>query len=64
MDAMGSRAEEIIYYRPADTEDADYVHTMPEYAHAAGESTVTASERYAKEQLVSSKKTTFGDSSV
>jgi len=63
-DSMGSRAEEIIYYRPENPEDDDYTETNLGYHGAAGESSKKASERWAKEQLVSKKKVKAGDSEV
>ena len=44
VDAMGSRAEEIIYNRPESYEDTDFIE-KPYYQGAAGESSVQADKR-------------------
>lgn len=55
VDGLGSRAEEIIYYRPEDPEDTDYTE-KPNYEGAAGESSIASDKRHEREQLASKKK--------
>lgn len=61
VDAMGSRAEEIIYNRPESAEDTDYLE-KPYYQGAAGESSVQADGRLARELLASKVKLKSGTS--
>ena len=61
VDAMGSRAEEIIYNRPESLEDTDYIE-KPYYQGAAGETSVQADKRLARELLASKVKLKSGTS--
>jgi len=61
VDAMGSRVEEIIYNRPESAEDTDFIE-KPYYQGAAGESTIMADKRLARELLASKVKLVSGTS--
>jgi len=61
VDSMGSRAEEIIYCRPESYEDTDFIE-KPYYQGAAGESTIQADKRLARELLASKVKLKSGTS--
>ena len=61
VDSMGSRAEEIIYCRKESLEDTDYIE-KPYYQGAAGESSVQADKRLARELLASKVKLKSGTS--
>ncbi|KAL1523798.1 hypothetical protein AB1Y20_018721 [Prymnesium parvum] len=63
VDAMGSRAEEIIYQRPENPEDTDHTN-KPYYAGAAGESTTASDKRYERELLVNKTKLRPGTSTA
>jgi len=61
VDSMGSRVEEIIYNRPESLEDTDFIE-KPYYQGAAGESTIQADKRLARELLASKVKLKSGTS--